>query len=81
MKLIDNWRQSGRLWSVRLSAFGAALFAFLLTAPDLAQTIWTALPPDVQAVIPNRTGVALAISIAVTIARVLRQKDKSDGGQ
>lgn len=74
MKLITDWRQSWRLWSVRLSAIGATIFAFLLAAPDQAQEIWNALPPDVQALVPGRTTLALFITAAVTVARVLRQK-------
>ncbi len=81
MKLITDWRQSWRLYSVRVSAIGAAIFAFLLAAPDQVQDIWNALPPDIQALIPNAKGIALAITIAATIARVLQQKGKPDGGQ
>ena len=74
MKLITDWRQSWRLWSVRLSAIGAAIFAFLLAAPDQVQEIWSALPPDLQAMIPNRTTIGLIITGAVLAARILRQK-------
>ncbi|QXT34345.1 hypothetical protein KV697_10915 [Sphingomonas sanguinis] len=81
MKPIPNWRQAWRLWSVRVSAFGAVLFAFLLAAPDQVQAIWNALPPDVQAAIPNSKTLALAISVAVTIARVLQQRERSDGSR
>lgn len=81
MKPIPNWRQAWRLWSVRVSAIGAAIFAVLLAAPAQVQDIWNALPPDVQAMIPNAKGVALAITVAATIARVLQQKGKTDGGQ
>ncbi|WP_047866766.1 hypothetical protein [Sphingomonas paucimobilis] len=81
MKLITNWRQSWRWWSVRLSAFGATIFAFLLAAPDQALAIWSALPPDIQALIPNRTEIALGLTIAVTVVRVVKQKGTADGQQ
>lgn len=77
MKPIPNWRQAWRLWSVRVSA----IFAVLLAAPAQVQDIWNALPPDIQAMIPNAKSVALAITVAATIARVLQQKEKADGGQ
>lgn len=80
MKLITDWRQSWRLWSVRLSAIGATIFAFLLAAPDQVQEIWNALPPEIQALVPNRTTLALFITAAVTIARVLRQNKPIAGG-
>lgn len=81
MKPISNWRQAWRLWSVRVSAIGAIIFAALLAAPEQIQAVWNALPPDVQAMIPNAKSVALVITVAATVARVLQQKEKADGGQ
>ncbi len=71
--LINNWRQSWRLWSVRVCAAAATLYAFMLAAPDQALAIWQALPPEIQAMIPSRTKVAAALFFAATIARILRQ--------
>ena len=81
MKLITDWRQSWRLWSVRVSAIGAMLFAFLLAAPDQALAVWQALPADVQALIPNAKEIGLVLTIAALAARVLRQKERGDGGR
>lgn len=75
MKLITNWRQSWRWWSVRVSAIGAAIYAFLLVAPDQALAIWQALPADVQALIPNAKEIGLVLTIAVLVARNVRQKE------
>lgn len=74
MKLIPNWRQSWRWWSVRVSAFGAMIFAFLLAAPDQALAIWQALPADVQALIPNAKEIGLFLSIAVVVVRIFQQR-------
>ncbi|MFN3675284.1 MAG: hypothetical protein ACK4TC_04840 [Sphingomonas pseudosanguinis] len=81
MKLITDWRQSWRLWSVRVSAIGAMLFAFLLAAPDQALAVWQALPADIQALIPNAKEIGLVLTIAAIAARVLRQKERGDGGR
>lgn len=81
MKLITNWRQSWRLWSVRVSAIGAMLFAFLLAAPDQVLAVWQALPTDIQALIPNAKEIGLALTVAAIAARVLRQKGAGDGDQ
>ncbi|WP_343526754.1 hypothetical protein [Sphingomonas sp.] len=78
MKLITNWRQSWRWWSVRVSAFGAAIFAFLLAAPDQVQAIWQALPPDVQTLIPNAKEIGLFLTVAVAVVRIIRQKGPGD---
>jgi hypothetical protein len=74
MKLITDWRQSWRLWSVRVSAIGAMLFAFLLAAPDQVLAIWQALPADIQALIPNAKEIGLFLSVAVVVARVVQQR-------
>ncbi|KTW00458.1 hypothetical protein [Sphingomonas sanguinis] len=81
MRLIPNWRQSWRWWSVRVSALGAMIFAFLLAAPDQALAIWQALPADVQAMIPNAKEIGLVLTIAVLVARNVRQKEVGDGRQ
>ncbi len=74
MKLIANWRQSWRLWSVRVSALATALFAFMLAAPDQALAVWAMLPGEVQDLIPNRTAVAAALSVASLAARLIKQR-------
>ncbi|WP_433910362.1 hypothetical protein [Sphingomonas yabuuchiae] len=77
MRLIPDWRQSWRWWSVRVSAFGAMIFAFLLAAPDQALAIWQALPADVQALIPNAKEIGLFLTIAVVVVRVVQQRAKA----
>ncbi len=78
MKLITGWRQSWRWWSVRVSAFGAMIFAFLLAAPDQILAIWQALPADAQALIPNAKEIGLVLTIAVVIVRNVRQNGGDD---
>lgn len=79
MKLIPSWRRAARLWSVRVPAIGATIFGALLAAPDQALAIWTALPPEVQALVPGTRGLGLALSAAAIVARLLKQKGVDDG--
>lgn len=74
MKLIANWRQSWRLWSVRVSAIGAAIFALLLAAPDFLLSIWSALPAEVQGLVPNSAALGLIVSLAAGVARIVQQR-------
>lgn len=78
MKLITGWRRAWRLWSVRVPAIGATIFGLLLAAPDTLLTIWNGLPVEIQELIPNRTAIALLITGASMIARVVRQKGVAD---
>ena len=77
MKLIANWRQSWRLWSVRVSAIGAAIFALLLAAPDFLLSIWNALPSEVQGLVPNSATLGLIMSLAAGVARIVHQRGAS----
>lgn len=77
MKLIANWRQSWRLWSVRVSAIGAALFALLIAAPDFLLSIWSALPAEVQGLVPNSAALGLIVSLAAGVARIVQQRGAS----
>lgn len=71
MRLIDNWREAHRLWSVRLAALGALLMAALLGFPDM----WADLPADMRALVPARLQALVPMLLfAATIAsRVMRQ--------
>lgn len=61
---IPHWRAAWRLWSVRLSAAGAALMA-----------TWTQLPPDLRAALPHADRVAALLFAAVALSRLLAQPE------
>jgi hypothetical protein len=79
MKLIANWRQSWRLWSVRVSAIATALFTFMLAAPDQALAVWAVLPADLQELIPGRTAIAAVLFVASLVARLIKQREAVHG--
>lgn len=78
VRLIEDVRHAWRLWSVRVSAIGAILFAVLTAAPDQALALWQALPPEVQDLVPNARQLGLALLTASAIARVVRQRGPLD---
>ena len=81
MKLIDGWRQSWRLWSVRLSALGAFLTGLALAAPDTLMQAWAAMPADVQALLPESLArvVPTLLFVGTLVARLIPQKEKNGG--
>lgn len=81
MKLIPTWRHAWRWWSVRVSALGAALAVLALAAPDVVSTVWSVLPDDVLARLPRNVAltVPLLIQLAAIVARVIQQREASDG--
>jgi hypothetical protein len=81
MKLVHNWRQAWRWWSVRVSALGAALSALAIGAPDLILSAWSNLPPDAREALPFRLSMIVpTILFALNIlARILKQRERHDG--
>lgn len=81
MKLIEEWRQSWRLWSVRLSALGAILTGLALAAPDFLQSLWNGLPTDLRALLPVSVthAVPTALFILTIVARIVSQNAPKTG--
>lgn len=81
MKLITGWRQSWRLWSVRLSALGSFLMLVALAAPDMLLASWNTLPPETRSLIPDdiAQAVAAVLFTATFVARLVQQRSASDG--
>jgi len=81
VKLIEEWRQSWRLWSVRLSALGAILTGLALAAPDFLQSLWNGLPTDLRALLPASVthAVPTALFILTIVARIVSQNAPKTG--
>lgn len=81
MKLIPDWRQSWRLWSVRVQAAGATLMTFAAAWPSGAKDIWESIPADIRAMLPQRTALVIAavLFIGGLAARHVQQGSKHDG--
>jgi hypothetical protein len=84
MKLIPDWRQAWRWWSVRVPALGALMCTIAIISPDAASALWHALPADLIASLPQPVQllVPIAISAMTIVARLLDQRlidqDKAD---
>lgn len=67
-RLVDDWHQFARWWSVRMTIIGGILGAALSAMP--------AMPPEIQAAVPVKYRVAaIAIwSLASIVTRVVKQK-------
>lgn len=61
-RLVDDWRQAWKWWSVRVSAFGIALSG-----------AWVALPADTRALIPGAQWIGLALFALTIAARLIDQ--------
>jgi hypothetical protein len=76
MKLIDDWRRSHRLWSMRLNALASLAVTYVLASPEVLLSTLNALPPELRAAFPPLAGFLLFAVVA--IAR-LHKQERSDG--
>jgi len=81
VKLIAEWRQSWRLWSVRVSALGAILTGLALAAPDFLQNLWNGLPSDARALLPASVthAVPLILFVLTIVSRLVAQGGGAGG--
>ena len=76
MKLIDNWKQGYKMWSVRLSALGASFLGLFIYFPDWTLYLYNAMPREVRDMIPDNFALMLAMAIFVgsAISRIVKQE-------
>lgn len=76
-KLVDNWREFWRLWSVRLGAVGTALAGWFVMSPETAIHVWLMLPADLKAALPPQFVGYFGIGLFVLsmVAKLFKQKN------
>lgn len=81
MKLVPNWRQCFKFWSVRLGMLGTALTGLLVAFPEAALHAWSLLPGDMKAFIPQQYMPFIGVGVfALSIlARLIKQPKLHDG--
>lgn len=75
MKLIPEWRQCHRFWSVRLQAAGLGILGVLQAFPEAVAHVWLILPAEIHSAIPDEAlkWVGYACLVAGIVARIIRQ--------
>lgn len=76
MKLIDDWKKSWKLWSVRLSALGASAMGLFLYFPEWTLYLFNAMPREVRDLLPDNLALFLAMIVFVgtAISRIVKQE-------
>lgn len=76
--LIEEWRSAWRWWSVRIAGIAAIVAGVLTASPSLVLGLIGMLPQG-----PWRTvmavGVGTVVFVIPTLARIVKQKGKTDG--
>lgn len=69
-RLVDDWREASRWWSVRINAVGVVLLPLLQMVPEMPAPIQALLPPGARAIV---AGLWCVVAIG---ARLFAQKRK-----
>lgn len=77
-KLIENWKEAWKFWSVRFDAIKAAMIAFALASPDVIVQLMALMPHWMQDAFPPL--VVIGLFGASFLLRILKQKKLSDAG-
>ena len=76
MKLIDNWKEAWKFWSVQLGVLGTVVTSVLLASPDAAMVAWNTFPEEFKQFIPPHwmPFIGVGIFACSMIARVIAQQ-------
>lgn len=73
-RLVDDWRNAWRWWSVRIAALFGVVATYLLAAPETLVQVINSLPAELRGWVPPVLG-PLITALIVGI-RLYRQGDK-----
>lgn len=77
MKLVDDWKNLWRMWSVRINVIFATIAAAVASFPEIFLQLWVLIPMEIQQQILSIEGIAsifTAILLSSAIARSVKQE-------
>lgn len=81
MKLIDDWKSSYQLLTVKLGAILSAFFTLLILFSEQLLVVWNATPQQYKDMIPETWGIWIGgiVSVAMVLARLKKQPELHGG--
>jgi hypothetical protein len=75
IKLIENWQQARKFWSVIFSTIGAAIMGVFTVWPETAYMVWQSIPDEYRVAIPQSwvSGIGLALFLLSSFSRIVKQ--------
>lgn len=70
-KILNDWREVRKRWSLWLAGAGTSFLGWFVTAPESAFTAWAMLPEDLKAHLPPQ--VVAHIGFALLVMSLLAQ--------
>lgn len=75
-RLVADWRNAWRWWSVRCAVAFGALVWIVLASPDILLGVLNALPPEMRSVFPPAFSISL--TALITALRLWKQRPKHE---
>lgn len=77
MKLIFNWKQFWKFWSVQLGILGSAIAGVFISFPDVALSTWEAMPDEIKLLIPQQYMplIGVAVFVLSLLSRLVKQNN------
>lgn len=72
MKLVDNWKDWWKMWTIRINIIFGILLTILAQFPEVFMQLWVIVPEQIKESIMITEGVTCAFIIALVISSVAR---------
>lgn len=76
MKLVNNWKEWWKMWSIRLNIFFGMILVMLAQFPEVFMHLWVILPEDIKekaTTIEGSVTVFIFMLIVSSVARLIQQ--------
>lgn len=77
MKLVDNWKDWWKMWTIRVNIIFGIIITILSQFPEVFMQLWVLAPEQIKESIMTTEGVTCAFMIALVIsslARLIKQE-------
>ena len=77
MKLVDNWKDWWKMWTIRINIIFGLILTILSQFPEIFMQLWVIVPEQIKESIMTTEGVTCAFIIALvlsSLARLIKQE-------
>ena len=72
MKLVDNWKDWWKMWTIRINIMFGILLTILSQFPEVFMQLWVIVPDQIKESIMTTEGITFAFIAALVISSVAR---------
>lgn len=72
MKLVDNWKDWWKMWTIRINIIFGIILTILSQFPEVFMHLWVLVPEQIKESILTTEGVTTAFIIALVVSSLAR---------